>query len=50
MTDNLIFISDVLIIDNYTWSLAGKERMDETYSRQPSQAMFGRIVCNKRKF
>ncbi len=45
-TDNLISISDVLITDNLTWRLAAKERMDETYSRQPSQSIFGIISCN----
>jgi hypothetical protein len=46
MTDSLISISDALIIDNLTWRLAAKERMDETYSRQPSQPIFGTIACN----
>jgi hypothetical protein len=49
MTDSLISISDVVIIDNYTWRSAAKERMDETYSRQPSQSIVGTIVCNKKK-
>jgi hypothetical protein len=46
MTDSLISISDALVTDNLTWRLEAKEKMDETYSRQPSQSIFGRIVCN----